>query len=290
MKQILKTFIMKRLILVVLSALIAIMAPAQAKLQTKKYILSDFPQKTMKVILTGDEMTDAALRSSVEEIWHLGPYEFCDMADFEASRKSEDFYFLLLTTVKDNNEESDGVKFFNIYKGKDNSGTGTEGLYKVTGIPYCPGSGGDGSEIAFLPPIINSLHYNVERIIRRTFNVGTVVSPNDKAAKGKWASDLLVDKSDLGFELGFSMNSIYEHDGIYCVEAEQIATALSERQDKLVCLRVDASGVQKNGTAYTMVFDASSYDMVYIKSHNISPAKGKGIQQDEMRNFMSRKK
>lgn len=281
---------MKRVILVVLSALIALTAPAQAKLQTKKYIVSDFPQKTMKVIMTGDEMTDAALRSSMEEIWHLGSYEFCDMADFEASRQSDDFYFLLLTTVKDNNEESEGIKFFNIYKGKKNSGTGTEGLYKVTGIPYCPGSGCKGNEVAFLPPIIQSLHFNVERIIKRTFNVGTVVSPNDKDSKDKWASDLLVDKSDLGFELGFSMNSIYEHDGIYCVEAEQIATALSERQDKLVCLRVESSDAQKKGTAYTMVFDAASYDMLYIKSHNISPVKGQGIQQDEIRTFMSRKK
>ena len=81
-------------ILLIAIVLIPAICSAQAKVYTKKVKLSDFPTKTTKVVLTGNDMLDNPLKNEVARRWHISPYEFCTIAEYDSIKTSPDYYFL----------------------------------------------------------------------------------------------------------------------------------------------------------------------------------------------------
>jgi hypothetical protein len=75
---------MKKLLIILTAALMPIIAGAQAQINTKKVKISDFTQKTTKIVLTGNMFFDASLKDDVQAMWRTTPYEFCTMAEFDA--------------------------------------------------------------------------------------------------------------------------------------------------------------------------------------------------------------
>ena len=65
---------MKKLwsILVLLTAL-GTVALAQGKIETKKYKIRDLQEKITKVVMTGNDLRDGALRQDIVERWKLSP-------------------------------------------------------------------------------------------------------------------------------------------------------------------------------------------------------------------------
>ena len=101
---------MKKLwsILVLLTAL-GTVALAQGKIETKKYKIRDLQEKITKVVMTGNDLRDGALRQDIVERWKLSPFEFCTLQEFEALKKSADYYFLLTVTGQFGGESEPGI-------------------------------------------------------------------------------------------------------------------------------------------------------------------------------------
>ena len=80
-----------------LAVAMAAEAAGQAKIMTKKFRLSDFTDRVTKVVLSGNEMMDSALKMEVSERWTVSPFEFCTAGEFAALKQSDRYYFLLVT-------------------------------------------------------------------------------------------------------------------------------------------------------------------------------------------------
>ena len=81
---------MKKLIATVLSFFVLAgmaLSYGQAKITTRKIRLSDFPTKTTKVVLAGNEILNTALREEVSRRWMASPYEFCTLEEYEANKE-----------------------------------------------------------------------------------------------------------------------------------------------------------------------------------------------------------
>ena len=82
---------MKRVLIFITAALLPLLANAQAQINTKKIQIADFQQKITKVVLTGNEFYDLALRDEIASGWRLSAYEFCTMEEFDALKNSEKY-------------------------------------------------------------------------------------------------------------------------------------------------------------------------------------------------------
>ena len=86
---------MKRILIFMAAVLFPLMANAQAQINTKKIKIADFTQKTTKVVLTGNDFYDVALRNEIATGWTLSHTEFCTLDEFEVLKYDDNFYFLI---------------------------------------------------------------------------------------------------------------------------------------------------------------------------------------------------
>ena len=108
---------MKKLTVIVLALIMPFLAAAQAQIDTKKVKIGDFTQKVTKVVLTGNQFYDACLQSEVSTKWHVSPYEFCSMAEFEKMKTDASYYFLITTKGQFKKEAEPGLTFLTLVKG-----------------------------------------------------------------------------------------------------------------------------------------------------------------------------
>lgn len=73
----------------------------QAKIYTRKARLADFQTKITKVVLSGNPILDASLKEEISSRWRISPFEFCNVADYEALKDKTLYYFLRLASDRD---------------------------------------------------------------------------------------------------------------------------------------------------------------------------------------------
>ena len=62
---------MKRVLILISAVLFPLLAGAQAQINTKKVKIADFTEKTTKIVLTGNDFYDQALRNEIAAGWTL---------------------------------------------------------------------------------------------------------------------------------------------------------------------------------------------------------------------------
>lgn len=102
---------------------------AQAKIYTKKMKVADFTEKTLKVVLSGSEMTDAPFKADVTGHWKLSPYEFCTLRDFDELKTDDNYYFLFIAG------KNDGLDHLEIVKGTREPGEDLGKMLSVVSLP-----------------------------------------------------------------------------------------------------------------------------------------------------------
>ena len=100
--------ILKITVLLAAALLTGAAAAGQAKITTMKFRLADFTDKVTKVVLSGNEMMDSALKLDVADHWTASPFEFCTAAEFEKLKKSDKYYFLLTAIGKAGKSNASG--------------------------------------------------------------------------------------------------------------------------------------------------------------------------------------
>lgn len=268
---------MKKIILFILSVSIALGASAQAQLKTKKFVVSDFREKPMKVVLTGNEITDAALRESLQTIWHISPYEFCSQDQFTSSLGSEDYYYMTIADARMRKEAEAGIKIIGIYKGTSGA-KDLSSLYKVLTIPFCSAENPDGRETVFLPAMVSVLQDQMQAVMDRTFNFSDGVYTGLKTMTKKWSKSCAIATEDFARAPGESMVAIYAQGNLDVVDHDTIEQYLSERDDNyMVGYVVAPTEPAKGSVCYVMVFDASTLELAFMRKHKISEEEPAGF-------------
>jgi len=101
---------MKRYFLILSLLFICICGWGQAKIYTMKVRLEDFPVKTTRIVLSGNEVFDSALKKAVEQCWSISSYDFCSQKEYNKKANDNSLYFLRLT-------QTDGINSIELSKG-----------------------------------------------------------------------------------------------------------------------------------------------------------------------------
>lgn len=281
---------MKKLVTIIFAGLICICAGAQAQLQTKKFRISDFPQKTMKVVLSGHEMLDAAFKQEIQKIWNLSPYEFCPFSEFESSKKSPDFYFMVLTETKYRRDAQAGIITLTLYKGDSAAKNNVDGLYEVVSMPFCSTGTTDGREITFMPALITIFQNQVRKIMDRELNPSSSTTVGISKVLNKWTERVVIEKEDFAFEIGTSLKAIYAEENLDVSENSLTEKYLLDRTPGYIVGYVISPEEGKgSATSYVMLINASTWELYYIRKRNASVKKPAGFDKTDTKFIFAHK-
>ncbi|MBQ0096960.1 MAG: hypothetical protein KBS53_04835 [Bacteroidales bacterium] len=275
---------MKKFILTGICAFTTLCATAQAKLETKKFKISDLCERTMEIVLTGNPTVDAAYRDKVQDVWYISPYELCTAEQFEQRKKSKEYYFIVVTDNSFGKETSAGIKFLSMYKGDPKAREGVDGLYKITSIPFCSENWGDGREANAAPAMLNTLQQQALSILGKEFNIGEVARVKSRNAMGEWPGKVLIADCDLAFQ-----RDTAETAGSYVkiTDSDTVAEAMENREDCLVGYSVAPENSETGSVCFTYLINAATYELYYMRKRSISPSSPAGFTKAELKGFES---
>ncbi len=256
--------------MIMTAALMPLILSAQAQITTKKMILSDFPQKITKVVLTGNHLLDNILKDEINSLWRISPYEFCDLADFEANKSKSDYYFLLDT--KENSEDGTGlgIEFLTLVKGGEGAEEGIGNMFEVCSFPFRAAKMPDGREFDFLPAIIDVIQDYVECSMKKDRDAyggfGRYNSNLKKTAK----MNVVIAEEDLSGNMGEQLRKSAEGKGIVFAESDDADGFMTEGRGNTVVSYVVAPSDPDSGSYYyKMLFGADDHILYYFRRQRI---------------------
>ena len=145
-------------------------AAAQAQITTKKIKISDFPEKTTKVVLTGNALYDAVLKEEIATRWRIAPYEFCTLQEFNELKGKNNYYFLVTTKGQFKTESEPGLQFLTLVKGGEEAENGINEMLEIVSLPIASAENPSGSyHVEHICSVFTSLH---ERAAALEFPLG----------------------------------------------------------------------------------------------------------------------
>ena len=155
-----------------------VLASAQLQIRTHKEKISDFLQKSTKVVMTGNDSLDIPVRQALKDFWTISAYELCSEEEFESLRSGDSYYFLV---VGDGN---DGLRYWHLVKGGSyDKRKGLASMLTVATIPICPADGFTGREDYLLPVLVCCLQNMAARAVSSNYTgIGGKSAPLKKSA------------------------------------------------------------------------------------------------------------
>ena len=277
---------MKRLIAFTALFLVTASLFAQGKVTTRKHLFADFTDKITKVVMSGNDLLDGALRQEVVDLWTVSPFEFCSPAEYESLKKSDAWYFLLVTAGQAKGEEEPMVRFLTQEKGGAESGDNVALRMEVISLPLCPVEGGSGRELVFLPALVKGV---------QDFAVQAMGSEKTAYSGMNWFNGnfdrkggikrIYLAREDISESVAEKDRSRYlDEDIILCDEDEADKAYTDRTYNTLVSYTVSA------GTwSYKMLVEAGTDTVYYLRKHKIGAKSAPGFLTEDLKRI-SRKR
>ena len=277
---------MKRLI--TLFFLFCVTAPlfAQGKVTTRKYLFSDFQDKITKVVMSGNDVLDGALRQAVVDLWTASPFEFCPMTEYETLKKSDKYYFLLVTAGQAKGEDAPAVRFLTLEKGGADKGDNVPLRKEVVSLPLAANQDGSGREITFLPALVKgaqdfALHaMESEKVAYSGMNWF-----NGNFDRKVGTKRIYIAREDISASVTDKDRAKYlDEDIIVCDEDEADKVYTDKTDNTLVSFTVSA------GTwSYKMLLDADTDTIFYIRRHKVNAKNAPGFLAEDLRRISKKR-
>ncbi len=267
-----------------MSVTISSPAQAQAKIETRNYKLADFNGKTIKVVLSGNDIFDEALKAEVGSRWNLSPFEFCTMDSFKQLKASKDFYFMVPVTTASKDGRAT-VYFLSVVKG----GTGKElsDMLEVASFPICPAEALGGRELVYMGALVESLQDYV-----------TKGSGGSTAVMMRNAYGRSVNRSTGTKRIAFSEDDIcptvdrdlFDSD-MLVLDEEEADRMYSEGSYNLLGSYVIAPmDAQKGDWCTCILFGADDQKIYYMASHKVGGKNGAGFTMKDIKKITKSRK
>ena len=171
---------LRKYFLTLLLALLPVVLSAQGTIYTKSARLADFPQKTTKIVLSGQELLDDVLKEEITSRWRISPYEFCTEEEFEATRNLSRYYFLHFSYDEE-------FTWMQLYKGGPSSGNPLRTAMEVVGVPIASSEDATADELVFLPAFIDMVQeYLLKALVSDKVSYQGLKGIVNKSRKGKF--------------------------------------------------------------------------------------------------------
>ena len=278
--------IMKRLILFFTLLSMSTVLLAQGKVTTRKHLFADFSDKITKVVMSGNEILDGALRQEVVDLWTLSPFEFCSMAEYETLKKSDTYYFLLVTAGRAKGEEEPMVRFLTLEKGGAEKGDNIALRTEVISLPLCPVDGGSGRELVFLPALVKGVQeFTAEAMASEKVAYTGMGWFNGYFDRKGAIKRIYLAREDVSESVSVKEREKYlDEDIILCDEDEADKAYTDKTYNTLVSYTVSA------GTwSYKLLIEAETDTVYYIRKHKVNAKNAPGFLVDDLKRI-SRKR
>ena len=277
---------MKRLTILIALLCVSAALFAQGKVTTRKHLFADFSDKITKVVMSGNDVLDGALRQEVVDLWTLSPFEFCSMAEYESLKKSDTYYFLLVTAGRAKGEEEPMVRFLTLEKGGAEKGDNIALRTEVISLPLCPVEGGSGRELVFLPALVKGVQdFTAEAMeSEKTAYTGMAWFNGNFDRKGA-IKRIYLAKEDLSESVTQKdLDKYLDEDILLCDEDEADKAYTDKTYNALVSYTVSA------GTwSYKLLLDADTDTVFYLRKHKVNVRNAPGFLADDLKRI-SRKR
>lgn len=278
---------MKKYFLALIFALLSVTLNAQAQLETKKFKISDICERTMDIVLTGNDAVDAVFREGMPNVWNISPYEFCTREQFESRKKSKEYYFLMITDPAAGKHEDNGIRNLTVFKGDPSAGSGTDGLYRITTVPFCSAEGCGALGLAFLPALVDILQQQILSILDKEFNIGDMVRVKALNSIAVWPKPVLVSDSYMTAPPDDRMKG---KNLVVAKEEDVIDVMRSADERYLAGYCVAPSVLSKDAVCFTMVIDAQTHELYYLRRRKIGASSPAGFVKADTDAILSHRK
>ena len=278
--------IMKRLITLFLFLCVTASLFAQGRVTTRKYLFSDFQNKITKVVMSGNDVLDSVLRQAVVDLWTASPFEFCPMTEYETLKKSDTYYFLLVTAGQAKGEDAPMVRFLTLEKGGADKGDNVALRTEVISLPLAPAQDGSGRELTFLPALVKGAQdFAIHAMASEKVAYSGMNWFNGNFDRKIGTKRIYVAREDISASVTDKDTAKYwDEDMILCDEDEADKVYTDKTDNTLVSYTVSA------GTwSYKMLLGADTDTIFYIRRHKVNAKNAPGFLAEDLRRISSKR-
>ena len=269
------------------AAMLPIFANAQAQINTKKVKIADFPEKTTKVVLTGNMFYDGSLQDEIVARWTASPYEFCTLQEFEQLKGNDDYYFLLTTKGQFKNEVEPGLMFLTLVKGGKKA-EGIDDMLEIVSLPISSAEDPSGRETVFFPAFLHIIqNYALESTEK---DVSAYVGLSNYSLNLPETKDMTIifSENDLSTEITDDLKNLYFNEGMTITDEDEADGYMTDNSGKVVVSYVAVPTDASVGSyCYKMLIDNQSHKLYYFRKHRISKKVGAGFLAEDIKRIAS---
>ena len=277
---------MKRLITLTVLLCVSAALLAQGKVTTRKHLFADFTDKITKVVMSGNEVLDGALRQEVVDLWTVSPFEFCPMSEYESLKKSDNYYFLLVTAGRAKGEDAPMVRFLTLEKGGADSGDNIPLRTEVISLPLSPVEGGSGRELVFLPALVKGVQdFAAEAMASEKTAYSGMNWFNGNFDRKGGIKRIYLAKEDVSESVTEKDRDKYlDEDILLCDEDEADKAYTDKTYNTLVSYTVSA------GTwSYKLLVEADTDTVYYLRKHKVNAKNAPGFLTDDLKRISKKR-
>ena len=274
---------MKKIFTMALCLIAAVCAMAQGRVETRSYILGDFPDKVTKVVLPQDPILQSALKQEVVNVWSASAFEFCSEEEFDALKVGDSYYFLTVQAFKFKGEQEPGILFLSLLKGES---------HEVISLPLAPMEDSSGRELTYIGALVKAIQ---DYTLAAMESEATAYVPdkwfNSKFEKYGRMMTIFMASEDLSLSVRAIDIEKYVDTDFHICEAEKADEMFVDAPvNTLVSYSVAPVDPSLAASySYQLLFKADTLELFYISRHRIKPSNKAGFLTSDLR-WLSRKR
>lgn len=275
---------MKRIIVATAALLLSLMAWGQAQIDTKKVKISDFTQKITKVVLTGNMFYDGSLKSEIAAKWHVSPFEFCTMQEYEALKGDDNYYFLLTVQGQFRKESEPGLTFLSLVKGGKNAAEGIDEMLEIVSFPLASAEDPSGREYVFLPAVLDIIQNYALDSMENDINAYTGLPNYTMNITKSGDMTIVFSEKDLSGEVTPQVRNQCFDEKVLVLEEEEADEYMSpDKSSTLVSYVVAPTSGKAGSYCYKMLIEPQTNTLYYFRKHKITKKAGPGFLAEDIR-------
>lgn len=254
----------------------------QAQIYTRKEKLKDLTAKTVKVVMTGDEVLDEALKQSVTNAWTISPYEFCSGEEFQKIKTDNKYYFLIVVKGQQRKEAEPGIDLLTFVKGGEGADKSINDMFEVVTFPFRSAEDPSGREFLMLPAFLTIMQEHAIGLtsseVKAYSSLGATDSKKLRMKQIYFCEDDFAPQVD--------EKTIKSLDEDIFVEGDDIDPddVFAEGKFNAVVSYVVAPTEPVTGSVcYKLLIGADDHNLYWYKKHRITSKQGAGFLDSDLK-------
>lgn len=259
-------------------------ALGQAQITTRREKLKDFTSKTTKVVLTGDEFLDEAVKESVAATWTVSPYEFCSNEEFQNLKGNADFYFLMVVKGQFRRESEPGIDMLALVKGGEGADKSINDMFEVVSFPLRSTEDPSGREFVLLPAFLKIIQEHTTSLTDTEMKAYSNIGAKD--SKRLRIKRIFFWAEDFAPQVDEQTKRSLDEDILIKEDEDEVDEIFSEGTFNTVVSYVVAPSEPVNGSiCYKMLIGSDNHELYYFKKHKITAKSGKGFLSSDIKSI-----